>query len=148
MDADAVLFGAVGGPQWEDLPFEVRPERGLLRLRKEMALFANLRPALVMPAMADASSLKRELVEGLRSIDGVHIWSPEEPELRAGVVTFRPAELNAGRVLAALEDDGIVAASRGGGDRGGIRFSPHFYNTPTDIERGIAAIRRYVQRGV
>ena len=65
MDADAVLFGAVGGPQWEDLPFEVRPERGLLALRKEMQLFANLRPAIVFPAMADASSLKRELVEGL-----------------------------------------------------------------------------------
>jgi len=63
--ADAVLFGAVGGPKWDDLPFEVRPERGLLRLRKEMDLYANLRPAIVFPAMAEASSLKQELVEGL-----------------------------------------------------------------------------------
>jgi 3-isopropylmalate dehydrogenase len=63
--ADAVLFGAVGGPQWETLPFELRPERGLLRLRKEMGLYANLRPAVVFPALADASSLKRELVAGL-----------------------------------------------------------------------------------
>ncbi|MBV9859788.1 MAG: 3-isopropylmalate dehydrogenase [Alphaproteobacteria bacterium] len=63
--ADAVLFGSVGGPKWEELPFEIRPERGLLRLRKEMDLFANLRPAVVFDALADASSLKRELVTGL-----------------------------------------------------------------------------------
>ncbi|MBL8806782.1 MAG: 3-isopropylmalate dehydrogenase [Rhodospirillales bacterium] len=62
---DATLFGAVGGPQWDNLPFDKKPERGLLRLRKEMDLFANLRPALVFDALADASSLKRELVAGL-----------------------------------------------------------------------------------
>src|SRR5579863_4629597 len=63
--ADAVLFGSVGGPKWEELPFELRPERGLLRLRKEMDLFANLRPAVVFEALADASTLKRDLVAGL-----------------------------------------------------------------------------------
>jgi 3-isopropylmalate dehydrogenase len=63
--ADAVLFGSVGGPKWETLPFELQPERGLLKLRKEMDLFANLRPAVVFDALADASSLKRELVAGL-----------------------------------------------------------------------------------
>jgi 3-isopropylmalate dehydrogenase len=63
--SDAVLFGAVGGPQWDALPFELRPERGILRLRKEMDLFANLRPAVVFEALADASSLKPELVAGL-----------------------------------------------------------------------------------
>jgi len=63
--ADAVLFGAVGGPKWDGVPYEVRPEAGLLRLRKDLGLFANLRPAIVYPALADASSLKRELVEGL-----------------------------------------------------------------------------------
>ena len=63
--ADAVLFGSVGGPKWETLPFELQPERGLLRLRKEMDLFANLRPAVVFEALSDASSLKRELVAGL-----------------------------------------------------------------------------------
>ena len=60
-----MLFGSVGGPKWETLPFELQPERGLLRLRKEMDLFANLRPAVVFEALADASSLKRELVAGL-----------------------------------------------------------------------------------
>src|SRR5712691_9219075 len=63
--ADAVLFGSVGGPKWETLPFELQPERGLLRLRKEMDLFANLRPAVVFDALADASALKRDLVAGL-----------------------------------------------------------------------------------
>jgi 3-isopropylmalate dehydrogenase len=65
LQSDAVLFGSVGGPKWETLPFELRPERGLLRLRKEMDLFANLRPAVVFEALADASSLKRDLVAGL-----------------------------------------------------------------------------------
>src|SRR6202043_1340759 len=63
--SDAVLFGAVGGAKWDTLPFELQPERGILRLRKEMDLFANLRPAVVFDALADASSLKRELVAGL-----------------------------------------------------------------------------------
>jgi 3-isopropylmalate dehydrogenase len=63
--SDAVLFGSVGGPKWETLPFELQPERGLLRLRKEMDLFANLRPAVVFDALADASALKPELVAGL-----------------------------------------------------------------------------------
>ncbi|MCA3269779.1 MAG: 3-isopropylmalate dehydrogenase [Thalassospira sp.] len=63
--ADAVLFGAVGGTQWDDLPFDKKPERGLLRLRKDMELFANLRPATVFAPLAAASSLKQELVAGL-----------------------------------------------------------------------------------
>jgi 3-isopropylmalate dehydrogenase len=63
--ADAVIFGAVGGPKWDKVPYDARPEAGLLRLRKDLALYANLRPAVTYPALADASSLKRELVEGL-----------------------------------------------------------------------------------
>ncbi|MBI1406679.1 MAG: 3-isopropylmalate dehydrogenase [Caulobacter sp.] len=63
--ADAVLMGAVGGPKWAGVPRQHRPEAGLLRLRKAMNVFANLRPALCFDALADASSLKRELVAGL-----------------------------------------------------------------------------------
>ncbi|MGR3344273.1 MAG: 3-isopropylmalate dehydrogenase [Paracoccaceae bacterium] len=62
---DAVLLGAVGGPKYDDLDFSVKPERGLLRLRKEMDLYANLRPAQCFDALADFSSLKREVVSGL-----------------------------------------------------------------------------------
>src|SRR6202451_1517283 len=60
--ADAVIFGAVGGPKWDNVGYDVRPEAGLLRLRKELGLFANIRPAICYPALADSSSLKREAV--------------------------------------------------------------------------------------
>src|SRR5208282_5863217 len=63
--ADAIIFGAVGGPKWDSVAYDVRPEAGLLRLRKDLALYANLRPAICYPALASASSLKREVVEGL-----------------------------------------------------------------------------------
>jgi 3-isopropylmalate dehydrogenase len=63
--ADAVIFGAVGGPKWDKVPYEARPEAGLLRLRKDLGLFANLRPAICYPALAESSSLKRDVVEGL-----------------------------------------------------------------------------------
>ncbi|MCP8895896.1 3-isopropylmalate dehydrogenase [Shinella daejeonensis] len=82
--ADAVLFGAVGGPKWDDVPYEVRPEAGLLRLRKDLKLFANLRPAICYPALAAASSLKAELVEGLDILivreltGGVYFGEPKE----------------------------------------------------------------------
>jgi 3-isopropylmalate dehydrogenase len=65
LDIGTVMFGAVGGPRYDGLPFAQKPEQGLLRLRKELGLFANLRPAIVFPALAAASSLKTELVEGL-----------------------------------------------------------------------------------
>ena len=63
--SDAVLFGAVGGPQYDDLAFALKPERGLLALRKEMDLFANLRPAIVFDALVEASTLKPDVVSGL-----------------------------------------------------------------------------------
>src|SRR5258708_39926941 len=66
--ADAVIFGAVGGPKWDKVPYDVRPEAGLLRLRKDLDLYANVRPAIVYPALADSSSLKREVGECLHII--------------------------------------------------------------------------------
>ena len=62
--ADAVLLGAVGGPKWDNLPGDQRPERALLGIRKELGLFANLRPAMIFPELADASPLKSEILEG------------------------------------------------------------------------------------
>jgi 3-isopropylmalate dehydrogenase len=84
MECDAVIFGAVGGPKWDAVPYDVRPEAGLLRLRKDLGLFANLRPAICYPALADASSLKREIVEGLDIMivreltGGVYFGEPKE----------------------------------------------------------------------
>jgi 3-isopropylmalate dehydrogenase len=63
--ADCVLFGSVGGPQWDNVPYDKRPEAGLLKMRKELGLFANLRPALVFDALIEASTLKPEIVRGL-----------------------------------------------------------------------------------
>src|SRR6201984_3678636 len=81
--ADAVIFGAVGGPNWGGVPYDVRPEAGLLRLRKELGLFANIRPAICYPALAESSSLKREVVDGLDIIilreltGGVYFGEPK-----------------------------------------------------------------------
>jgi 3-isopropylmalate dehydrogenase len=82
--ADAVLFGAVGGPRWDKLPFASKPEQGLLRLRKDLGLFANLRPALCFEALKDASTLKPEIVAGLDILivreltGGVYFGLPKE----------------------------------------------------------------------
>ena len=89
MAADVVLLGACGGPKWDDLPFERKPERGLLRLRKEMGLFANLRPAVVFDSLVDASTLKKDVVEGLdimivrELIGGVYFGEPRGIETLA-----------------------------------------------------------------
>lgn len=85
--ADAVILGAVGGPKWDDVPRQHRPEAGLLRLRKEMDLFANLRPALVFDSLIDASSLKPEVVRGLDILilreltGGVYFGQPRGSEV-------------------------------------------------------------------
>ena len=82
--ADAVLLAAVGGPKWNGVPYEGRPEAGLLRLRKDLALYANLRPAICYPALSSASSLKREVIEGLDIMivreltGGVYFGEPKE----------------------------------------------------------------------
>ena len=89
--ADAVIFGAVGGPKWDNVAYDVRPEAGLLRLRKDLGLFANIRPAISYPALADASSLKRDVVEGLDIIilreltGGVYFGEPKTIPISATV---------------------------------------------------------------
>ena len=82
--ADAVLMGSVGGPKWDNLPFAQRAERGLLRVRKDMGVYANLRPALCFDALKDASTLKPEIVAGLdilivrELMGGVYFGEPKE----------------------------------------------------------------------
>ncbi|MDR3055590.1 MAG: 3-isopropylmalate dehydrogenase [Zoogloeaceae bacterium] len=89
-EADAVLLGAVGGPKWDALPREQRPERGLLGIRKDLNLFANLRPAILYPELANASSLKPEVVSGLdilivRELTGdIYFGQPRGIEIREG----------------------------------------------------------------
>ncbi|MFN4099805.1 MAG: 3-isopropylmalate dehydrogenase [Pararhodobacter sp.] len=105
---DAVLLGAVGGPQYDDLPFGAKPERGLLRLRKEMDLYANLRPAQCFDALADFSSLKKDVVAGLDIMivreltSGVYFGEPRgiftEGNERVGINTQRYTESEIARV--------------------------------------------------
>jgi 3-isopropylmalate dehydrogenase len=81
--ADAILFGAAGGPKWDKVAYEIRPEAGILRLRKDLQLYANIRPALCYPALAASSSLKADVVEGLDIIilreltGGVYFGEPK-----------------------------------------------------------------------
>ncbi|MGI9370713.1 MAG: 3-isopropylmalate dehydrogenase [Ruegeria sp.] len=101
-EADAVLLGAVGGPKYDNLDFSVKPERGLLRLRKEMDLYSNLRPAQCFDALADFSSLKKDIVAGLDIMivreltSGVYFGEPrgifEEGNERVGINTQRYTE--------------------------------------------------------
>ena len=97
---------------------------------------------------ARSRELATMLVEELSALDGIRMWTPSQADRRGAVVTFQPGPLQGRQVIAALEDDGIVAAARGGSDRPGVRFSPHFYNTESDIERAVAAIRRYLRSGL
>ncbi|NBT30499.1 MAG: 3-isopropylmalate dehydrogenase, partial [Rhodobacteraceae bacterium] len=107
-EVDAVLLGAVGGPKYDKLDFSVKPERGLLRLRKEMDLFSNLRPAQCFDALADFSSLKKEVVAGLDIVivreltSGVYFGEPRgifvEGNERVGINTQRYTESEIARV--------------------------------------------------
>ncbi len=108
LEVDAVLLGAVGGPAYDNLDFSVKPERGLLRLRKEMDLFSNLRPAQCFDALADFSSLKKDIVAGLDIMivreltSGVYFGEPrgiiEEGNERVGINTQRYTESEIDRV--------------------------------------------------
>ena len=108
LDVDAVLLGAVGGPKYDDLDFSLKPERGLLRLRKEMDLYSNLRPAQCFDALADFSSLKPEVVSGLDVMivreltSGIYFGEPRgivtEGNERVGINTQRYTESEIERV--------------------------------------------------
>ncbi len=110
-EVDAVLLGAVGGPKYDDLDFSVKPERGLLRLRKELDLFANLRPAQCFGALADFSSLKKDIVAGLDIMivreltSGIYFGEPRgiitENNERVGINTQRYTESEIERVARA-----------------------------------------------
>jgi 3-isopropylmalate dehydrogenase len=107
--ADAVLLGAVGGPKWSDPKAKVRPEQGLLRLRQELGLFANIRPVKVYPALAEASTLKREVVKHVDMViireltGGLYFGQPQgrqdNERGRAAVDTMYYTEAEVGRLM-------------------------------------------------
>ena len=145
---------------WPSIYSAYAGERGLSRThegmgqRDEPALRAFGRQVAFLSEIgmteieARSRSLANALYDGLSGLAGVHMWTSPQPERRAAVVTFRPGELDPAKVLSALESDGIVAASRTGEDRPGIRFSPHFYNSENDLERAVQAISHYLRTGL
>lgn len=96
-----------------------------------------------------ARHLTSLLARGLRAIDGVKVWTHDDPSRSGAIVAFQPAGLDAARLHTALyEREQIVGATRGGSDRPGLRFSPHFYNLESDVERTVEAVKRYVSKGL
>jgi selenocysteine lyase/cysteine desulfurase len=96
-----------------------------------------------------ARHLTAMLIDGLRRIDGVRIWTHFDEARSAAVVSFQPGSLDVRKLHQALyERDRIVCATRGGTDRGGVRFSPHFYNLESDVTRAVDAVKGYITRGL
>src|SRR5262249_31966468 len=135
--ADAVLCGAVGGPRYDALPRPQRPEQGILRIRKELGLFANLRPAVLFPELVGASSLKPEVVSGLDIMiireltGGIYLGEPRgrrpnasnegapydtmlypEPEIRRIAETGFATALKRGRKLCSVDKENVLETSR------------------------------------
>jgi 3-isopropylmalate dehydrogenase len=107
--SDAILLGAVGGPQWSDPKAKVRPEQGLLKLRKELGLFANIRPVKIYPALVEASTLKPEVIQGVDLViireltGGLYFGQPQgrqdNAQGRAAVDTLYYTEAEIGRLM-------------------------------------------------
>jgi selenocysteine lyase/cysteine desulfurase len=93
--------------------------------------------------------LTQALIVGLKKIDGVTVWTSPDPSRAAAILSFQPGNLDVRKLATALyQKDRIGCATRGGQDRPGLRFSPHFYNTHADVDRAIAAVKKYVATGV
>jgi selenocysteine lyase/cysteine desulfurase len=98
---------------------------------------------------ARSRHLTQALVEGLKKINGVTIWTSTDPSRSVAVVSCQLGNLDPRKIQAALyQKDRIGCATRGGQDRPGLRFSPHFYNTHAEIDRTIAAVKKYMATGV
>ena len=122
-NAEAVLLGAVGGPKWDGLPMDQRPEKGLLKIRAGMDLFANLRPALLYPELASASTLKADVVSGLdllivrELIGGIYFGEPRAG-LRESLVNVWVTTLTVTQNLKSSGLGGLLLMQRWRGARG------------------------------
>jgi selenocysteine lyase/cysteine desulfurase len=126
--------------------FGQRDEPSIIGFGEALALQTTIGRAAIERR---AEELARALVEGLRAVDGVRVWTDVDPARSAAIVSFQPAGLDPGKLQQALyESEGITCAARPGPDRGGLRFSPHFYNLHADVERAVGAISKYVKRGL
>ena len=102
------------------------------------------------PAIETRSrQLSQALIEGLREIEGVRLWTHADPLLSGAIVTFQPGNLDVRKLAAALyNSDRIGCATRTGTDRPGIRLSPHFYNSMAEVDRALGAVAKYMRQGV
>jgi selenocysteine lyase/cysteine desulfurase len=137
--------GAVGASRKMEA-FGQRDEATMIAFSEALAFQTKVGRAEVE---ARARSLTQQLLGGLAKIDGFKVWTHPSPERSAAVVSFLPGSLDTRKLLAALyEKDKVAITGRGGQDRGGVRVSPHFYNTPEEVDRLLSALTRYSRTGV
>jgi selenocysteine lyase/cysteine desulfurase len=126
--------------------FGQRDEPAIVGFGEALALRATIGRAAIEKRSRE---LTTAFVEGLRAVDGVKMWTHADPHRRAGVVSFQPGSLDVRKLHDVLyKRDRVACATRGGADRGGVRFSPHLYNLHADVDRVIAAVRGYVKSGI
>lgn len=126
--------------------FGQRDEATMIALSEALAFQTKIGRAAIE---SRSRALAQQLMAGLGKIDGFTVWTHPSPQLSAAVVSFLPGTLDIRKLLAALyENDRIGVTSRGGTDRGGLRVSPHFYNTPAEVERLVRALAGYARSGV
>ncbi len=126
--------------------FGQRDEPAIMALGEALRFQTKLGRAAIH---ARARALAQELMAGLRAIDGVKLWTHPDPARSSAIVSFQPGSLDVAKLSAALyQKDRIAGAPRMGGDRPGLRFSPHFYNLHAEVDRALEAIQRYMKSGV
>jgi len=145
----ASIFSAYPGRVGVSRTFEgfgQRDEPAMIAFGEALTFQTKIGRALIEKRSRE---LTTALIEGLKKVDGVKIWTSPDASRRAAVLSFQPGSLDVRKLSTALyQKDRIGCATRGGQDRPGIRFSPHFYNTHADVERTIAAVKRYMATGV
>ena len=126
--------------------FGQRDEATMIAFREALAFQTKVGRAAIEQR---ARALTSQLMEGLSKLPGVQVWTSPDPALRVAVVSFVPASLDAGKLATALyRNDRVAITTRGGRDRPGLRVSPHFYNSPREVDRLLAALGKYLKSGV
>jgi isopenicillin-N epimerase len=145
----ASIFSAYPGRVGVSRTFEgfgQRDEPAMIAFGEALKLQAKIGRAVIEKRSRE---LTQALLAGMRKIDGVKIWTSPEPSRTVAVVSLQPGNLDVRKLAASLyQKDRIGCAIRGGQDRPGLRFSPHFYNTHADIDRTIAAVKKYMAAGI
>src|SRR3989475_5159643 len=137
--------GAVGFSKTFE-SFGQRDEPAIMAFGEALRFQARLGRAAIH---ARARELGQALIAGLRKIDGVKLWTHPDPARSSAIVSFQPGSLDVAKLSAALDEkDRIAGAPRMGADRSGLRFSPHFYNLHSEVDRAVGAIQRYMKSGV